>query len=279
MKFRKAHGTGNDFVVLPDPDGRLDLTGATVQQLCDRRFGIGGDGVLRVVRTAAAGEPVAGSDGCEFFMDYRNADGSAAQMCGNGARVFVQYLWDAGLAPVGKTRFATRGGARIAWPSPEGICVDMGQAVLGETDVATVSAAGRSWPATPVHIPNPHAVAFVADLADPGPLLERPSLAPAEMYPEGANMEFVVIRGPGHIAMRVHERGVGETLSCGTGACAAAVAYLLTRTDQAAGIVQVDVPGGTLQVEIREDRTVTLAGPTATVAEGRVLSGWLEGSQ
>ena len=108
MEFRKAHGTGNDFVVLPDPAGALRPTRALVQGLCDRRFGIGGDGVLRVVRTEAAGEEIPDSDGCAFFMDYRNADGSLAQMCGNGARVFAQYLWDAGLAEPGPVRFATR---------------------------------------------------------------------------------------------------------------------------------------------------------------------------
>lgn len=279
MEFTIAHGTGNDFVVLPDPQGALELSDALVQRVCDRRFGIGGDGVLRIVRTAAAGEAVPDSEDCEFFMDYRNADGSAAQMCGNGARVFVQYLWDAGLAPVGQVRFATRGGARVAWPVPGGVCVDMGHAVLGETDGVTVSAAGHRWPATAVHVPNPHAVAFVADLADPGPLLDRPGLDPADSYPDGANVEFVVVRGPHHIAMRVHERGVGETLSCGTGACAAAVAYLLTRTGDSAGVVRVDVSGGTLQVQVRDDRTVTLAGPTATVAEGRIHAGWLEGPQ
>ena len=275
MQFRKAHGTGNDFVVLPDEQGRLHLSDTAVARLCDRRFGLGADGVLRVVPTAVAGEDVPDSEGCQWFMDYRNADGSAAQMCGNGARVFVQYLWDAGLAPLGEVRFATRGGARTATPTSDGdICIDMGPAAVGAHDSVGVSAAGNAWTATPVHVPNPHAVAFVEDLADAGALLEMPDLDPA--YPQGSNVEFVVVRGQDHIAMRVYERGVGETLSCGTGACAAAVAYLRTRRGGEAADVRVDVPGGTLAVGVRSDSSVTLTGPTQTVAEGRIDPSWLE---
>lgn len=107
MRFVKGHGTENDFVILPDPDGALDLTGPMVAALCDRRAGIGGDGVLRVVRTKA----VAGLPGdAEWFMDYRNVDGSIAEMCGNGARVFARYLVDSGLAAPGEFDIATRGG-------------------------------------------------------------------------------------------------------------------------------------------------------------------------
>lgn len=279
MEFRKAHGTGNDFVVLPDPVGALRLTGALVRGLCDRRFGLGGDGVLRVVRTEAAGEEIPDSAGCAFFMDYRNADGSLAQMCGNGARVFAQYLWDAGLAEPGQVRFATRGGARVAHQQADGsITVEMGPAVLGPPGAVTVRVGQRSWPATRVHVPNPHAVAMVADLADPGPLQQAPGVAPSEAYPEGANVEFVVARGPDHIAMRVHERGVGETLSCGTGACAAAVAWLADAGEPFAAdrAVRVDVPGGIVVVDVARDGTVALTGPAVTVAEGRLAPAWLE---
>jgi diaminopimelate epimerase len=279
MEFRKAHGTGNDFVVLPDPAGGLRLTAALVRALCDRRFGIGADGVLRVVRTEAAGEEIPDSAGCAYFMDYRNADGSLAQMCGNGARVFAQYLWDAGLADPGPLRFATRGGARVAHLQADGsIMVEMGPAALGPPGAVTVRVARQSWPATQVHVPNPHAVAIVADLADAGPLQQAPVLVPADAYPEGANVEFVVARGPDHIAMRVHERGVGETLSCGTGACAAAVAWLAEAGDPFAAdrTVRVDVPGGTVAVGVAVDGTVALTGPAVTVAEGRLTPAWLE---
>ena len=273
----KGHGTGNDFVLLPDLDGEIELTDEMVASLCDRRFGLGGDGVLRVVRSAACDDPAA--TGSEFFMDYRNADGSSAQMCGNGIRVFARFLVEEGLADADGVEIATRGGVRHVRRLATGeYAVGMGSAT-GVDTIASVMVGNRSYPATGVHVPNPHAVAFVADLADPGPLLDRPGLDPADSYPDGANVEFVVVRGPHHIAMRVHERGVGETLSCGTGACAAAVAYLLTRTGDSAGVVRVDVSGGTLQVQVRDDRTVTLAGPTATVAEGRIHAGWLEGPQ
>lgn len=279
MEFRKAHGTGNDFVVLPDPEGALDLSDSLVRGLCDRRFGIGADGVLRVVRTAAAGERIPDADGCEFFMDYRNADGSLAEMCGNGARVFAQYLWQAGLAAPGLLRFGTRGGARTALACDDGqVTVDMGVAEVGDDDAVRVLAADRWWPARPVHVPNPHAVVFVEDLADAGPLREPPGIEPVQFFPDGTNVEFVVAAAPDAIAMRVHERGSGETMSCGTGACAAAVAHLarLGPPSVEPVDVQVDVPGGTLRATVRPDATVALTGPTVTVAEGRVDDGWLE---
>jgi len=275
MEFQKGHGTGNDFVVLPDPQGLLELTPELVARLCDRRFGIGGDGVLRVVRTSNTDQAPPQAQGPEFFMDYRNADGSAAAMCGNGARVFAQYLWDTGLAEAGPVRFGTRGGVRRAELLPDGrVQVEMGPAVLGEQESATVEAAGRSWPATPVHVPNPHAVVILDSLDEAGSLVEAPHLRPAAAFPEGANVEFVVGVKPGRIAMRVHERGVGETLSCGTGACAAAVVHL-ARSGQSAGRVLVDVPGGQLQVDVSQGLAVSLTGPVSTVAHGRVDPDWL----
>ncbi len=281
MEFRKAHGTGNDFVVLPDVDGRMQLSEELVRRLCDRRFGVGADGVLRVVRTESAGEAIPDSSGCEFFMDYRNADGSAAQMCGNGARVFAQYLWDAGLAPAGPVRFATRGGARTAERVDGGsVRVDMGMAQMDEIGGVDVAVGPHRWPATRIHVPNPHAVVFVTDLDEAGPLLSAPRVTPAAAFPEGANVEFVVRRGVRHIALRVHERGVGETLSCGTGACAAAVAAAADA--EPGGLeseMRVDVPGGILQVSIGGDGFVALTGPTATVAEGRLVREWLQGAQ
>jgi diaminopimelate epimerase len=273
MKFRKAHGTGNDFVILPDVSGDLRLTSELVARICDRHFGLGADGVLRIVRTDAAGEQVPDSEGCEFFMDYRNADGSLAQMCGNGARVFADYLWQTELAPAGPLRFATRGGARLANKLAGGaIRIDMGPAVIGAADSVRVTANGSTWKATPVHLPNPHAVVMLDDLTGAGPLLEPPLLDPPSAYPDGANVEFVLVRGPDHIAMRVHERGVGETLSCGTGACAAAVAYAAGRF----GRVRVEVPGGLVVVDLSEDGTVALTGPVETVATGELEAQWLE---
>lgn len=281
MRFRKAHGTGNDFVVFGDPDGAMTPTEHFVAELCDRHRGVGADGILRVVRVGRAGEDLPGSDGCEYFMDYRNADGSLAEMCGNGARVFAQYLWDEGLADDAEVTFATRGGARTARRTADGLIeVEMGHAEVGELDAVAVSAAGGTWRATPVHVPNPHAVAFVPDLAVAGDLLAAPGYEPASAFPSGVNVEFVVPRSADEVSMRVHERGSGETLSCGTGACAAAVVHAARSGGTAeARQIRVDVPGGTVWVTVRPDGTVALRGPAQTVAEGTLDPGWLAMAQ
>ena len=271
LAFLKGHGTENDFVLLPDPDGSIDLTPELVRALCDRRSGIGADGVLRVVRTAAVDDPaaVAARDGAEWFMDYRNADGSLSEMCGNGIRVFGRHLVDehgadaARPLPVG-----TRGGTRVLRFDGDLVSVDMGPpAVVGPTEV---SVGARSWPARHVSMGNPHAVAFVGDLDDAGPLVEAPEHDPRE-YPDGVNVEFVVRRGGRHVAMRVHERGSGETRSCGTGACAAAVAAALDDEAPRGTTYRVDVPGGRLDVTWRADGRVVLTGPAVVVARGEWL--------
>lgn len=275
MQFLKAHGTGNDFIVLPDLAGELHLTDQVVARLCDRHFGIGADGILRVVRTAAAGEEVPGD--CEFFMDYRNADGSKAQMCGNGARVFAQYLADTGLVATDTVEFATRGGVRTATFNANGeVTIDMGVATIGRSDSVAVSVDQRSWLATPVHVPNPHAVCFVDDLSQAGTLATAPTVEPAGAFPAGVNVEFVVTHAPDHVGMRVYERGSGATLSCGTGACAVGVVHAArTVATGESSTIRVDVPGGTVWVEVRPDGTVTLTGPTEFVASGEVDRRWL----
>jgi diaminopimelate epimerase len=283
--FLKGHGTENDFVLLPDHDGSVhgDLSAERVRALCDRRAGIGGDGVLRVIRTASLVEPPASSveppassveppassversrdhDLPEWFMDYRNADGSPAEMCGNGIRVFAKHLYDEGLVRADEPlRIATRDGVKTVTRHGDAFTADLGVATIhGETKV---SVDGRTWPAQHVDTGNPHAVVMVDDLADAGRLFDEPAYDEA-LFPTGVNVEFVVRRGPDHIAMRVHERGSGETRSCGTGACAAAVA--------AAGGVpgrwRVDVPGGALEVSRDESGRVFLTGPAVIVARG-----------
>ncbi|HET7690035.1 MAG TPA: diaminopimelate epimerase [Nocardioidaceae bacterium] len=261
--FLKGHGTENDFIVLPDPEGVLhgDLDPELVRALCDRRAGLGADGVLRAVHR----------DGI-WFMDYRNSDGSVSEMCGNGIRVFARYLMEhEGMGNRHLIPIATRAGVKNITPEADGsITVNMGiPEVLGETKV---SANGHTWAATHVSMGNPHAVAFVDSLDEPGPLTEAPE-HDAAVYPEGVNVEFVVRRGEGHIAMRVHERGSGETRSCGTGACAAMVA-----TELADGMpirpegYRVDVPGGRLNVT-REGGHILLNGPAVLVAEGIWVAG------
>jgi diaminopimelate epimerase len=270
LRFLKGHGTQNDFVIVPDADGALDLTADQVAKLCDRRAGVGGDGVLRIVRTAKVPGYEELADAAEWFMDYRNSDGSIAEMCGNGTRVFARYLVEAGLAEPGSWDIATRGGLKpMTVPAAGDITVDMGPAVLPDA-AAVVTVGGLGRPAINVDMGNPHAVVFVEDLADAGPLLEAPAFAPAEVYPHGVNVEFVVDRGPGHVAMRVHERGSGETRSCGTGACAVMVAA--ARRDGAAlpATYTVDVPGGRLVITERADGHIEMAGPAVIVAEGEV---------
>jgi diaminopimelate epimerase len=278
LEFLKGHGTENDFVLLPDPDGVLlgDLSPGLVAALCDRRSGIGADGVLRVVRTEAYDDSaaVAARREAEWFMDYRNADGSVSEMCGNGIRVFGRYLAEhQGVDVSAPLPVATRGGTKVLSFDGDTVSVDMGTPdVLGETKVGV---AGTTWPALHVSMGNPHAVAFVEHLDDAGPLVEAPD-HDAEEYPEGVNVEFVTRRGDRHVAMRVHERGSGETRSCGTGACAVMVAAALADgVDTAAPggtSYRVDVPGGRLEVTWTEEGRVVLTGPAVIVARGQWLA-------
>ena len=265
----KGHGTENDFVVLPDHDGSIhgDLEAAFVAALCDRRRGIGADGVLRVVRAEAldastAGLPSAG----EWFMDYRNADGSISEMCGNGVRVFALHLVIEGLVDATQPFVVgTRDGDKTVTIDGDQISVDMGTPVV--QGVSKVAVDGNAWEAQDVRTGNPHAVAFVDRLGDAGTLLTQPDYDEA-VYPEGVNIEFVVREGERHVAMRVHERGSGETRSCGTGACAVAVAAAVA--DHAARPVtyRVDVPGGTVHVTWDAHDHLTLTGPAELVARG-----------
>ncbi|MER5429091.1 diaminopimelate epimerase [Streptomyces sp. NPDC002588] len=281
IAFLKGHGTENDFVIVPDPENTVDLPPAAVATLCDRRAGIGGDGLLHVVRSAAHPEAKDMAAEAEWFMDYRNGDGSIAEMCGNGVRVFARYLQRAGLVTEGDLKIATRGGVKNVHLAKDGeVTVGMGRARLPEGEV-TVSVGGRSWPARNVNMGNPHAVAFVDDLAHAGDLHSPPPFSPASAYPDGVNVEFVVDRGPGHVALRVHERGAGETRSCGTGACAVAVAA--ARRDGADPAVTgtpvtytVDVPGGRLVITERPDGEIEMTGPAVIVATGEIDQEWLE---
>lgn len=291
IPFLKGHGTENDFVIIPDPDNALTLCASAVAELCDRRAGIGGDGLLRVVRSAAHPEARSMADRAEWFMDYRNSDGSVAEMCGNGVRVFARYLRRAGLVQAGDLAVATRGGVKkmhIAKDAgtggdatgPGAITAHMGRALLTEDDV-TVAVGDRGWPARNVNMGNPHAVAFVDDLAHAGNLFTAPPVSPASVYPDGVNVEFVVDRGPRHVAMRVHERGSGETRSCGTGACAVAVAA--ARRDGLDPAVTgepvtytVDVPGGRLVITERPDGEIEMTGPAVIVAEGVLDAEWAQ---
>ena len=268
LNFAKGHGTLNDFVLVLDADDHHPLDAETVRWLCDRRAGIGGDGLLRAVKAASV--PDWDGDPTLWFMDYRNADGSIAEMCGNGLRVFVRHLLELGLVAPGAVQIATRAGLRTAWPQPDGrITVDVGRATV--VDQPTwVEIAGRQCRAITVDVGNPHAVVVLADqLALAGLDLSRQPGFDSQVYPSGTNIEFVVPRDDHDLQMRVHERGVGETMSCGTGVVAAAAAHL-AGLGQPTGTVHVSVPGGDLNVEQTQERAY-LTGPAVVVAHGSVV--------
>ncbi len=312
VRVAKGHGTENDFVLVRDVDGRLDLTPALVARLCDRRAGLGGDGLIRVVRSAALPEGVALSGGAEWFMDYRNGDGSSAEMCGNGIRVFVAYLERLGLVrladgeslPVG-----TRAGVLRVRRDGGLLAADLGpwrvaggaEAVAAGTD-ATVEVPGieadPAWvdapvgvrrlvalPGLRVDVGNPHVVVALPspELLAGADLTSPPRVAPVPVG--GTNVELTVPlhesgAGTGQLRMRVHERGVGETRSCGTGAAAAVLATRAWAGPAAPRVWHVDVPGGRLRVTVPADDVlagpgVELAGPATIVAEGTLDPTWL----
>jgi diaminopimelate epimerase len=272
----KGHGTENDFLVLPDLDGAVELTPAMVRALCDRHAGIGADGVLRVVRSENDPDSKELAADAPFFMDYRNADGSVAEMCGNGVRVFLQYLIASRLVER-DAAVATRGGIRRARARGDGnVTVRMGlPRFLADRPVAT-AASSPPRPATALEIPNPHVIVELdsAEQLAALDLTRPPAVEPPLSH--GQNVEFVVRRGERHLQMRVHERGVGETRSCGTGICAVAVAAARADGVGADGVPwRVDVPGGSCEVVWRADGEVELTGPAVLVAEVEVDDEWL----
>ncbi len=286
VAFTKGHGTGNDFIIIADPDGQLELTAEQVAVLCDRHFGIGADGVLRVVRSSAIPEGAAAlaeEPDAEWFMDYRNADGSVAEMCGNGIRVFAHYLVRSGLAAIepGSTLpIGTRAGVRDVTRSVSGYQVDLGAWKLsGDDPLVRADGLTVTRPGLGIDVGNPHVVVALASDAELGllELTRTPELEPAP--PAGANVEFVVPGEPlvgdgiGHVRMRVFERGVGETLSCGTGVAATALAVRYWAGAQAPDNWQVEVPGGTLGVRMfpaEDGEHVALSGPAQLVYQGEV---------
>lgn len=284
IRFEKGHGTGNDFVLIPDYSGELELSPTRVARICDRRRGVGADGLIRVVRSGAAPELGSAAVGhpaatAEWFMDYRNADGSFASMCGNGARVFARYLLSAGLAAGPQFAIMTRGGQRLVRVDVGGrIAVEIGHPVTGPAGSQPVVAVpGREWEASAWWLPNPHAVAWVDDLAEVGSLQTAPTVR-SDRFDNGVNVEFAVdlsdeggSAGAPSATMRVYERGVGETASCGTGACAVALSLRDRRAIVGPGTVTVRVPSGKLDVSFDDDDRIWLAGPAVLVAAGKLL--------
>ncbi len=263
LPFMKGHGTGNDFVVIADFGGELDLSAAQVAAICDRHSGIGADGILRVVRQDDV-----------YFMDYRNADGTLAETCGNGLRVFARFLVENGLEKAGTFDIVTRAGIVQATVNPEdknfdNIAIRMGKPERIEVDAdPSVTTETGSWNGVAVTMPNPHCVTVVDDIYEAGSLLELPVVSPASVFPEGVNVEFIESRGSDHIGMRTYERGVGETLACGSGSCAAASVWAQRNNLVAPWTVQVDILGGTVFVDGDVEGVVTLRGPARFVASG-----------
>jgi diaminopimelate epimerase len=271
VEFVKAHGTGNDFVVIEDLEGRLEVGAEFVRRVCDRHFGIGADGVIRIAPGSAA----------PFFMDYRNADGSLAEMCGNGVRVVGKYLADRDYVGSAFDLETRAGVKRLELTFDDSgkvdrVSVDMGAPSFDRADLPMtgqgealkepLEAGGQVFEATCLSMGNPHAVVFVDDLdsapvTSAGPLLER---HPA--FPDRTNVEFVQILGPRHLRQRTWERGVGETLACGTGACAVAVAgHARGLTGQR---VTIELLGGPLELEWAPGGTVRMTGSAREVAHG-----------
>ena len=278
LRFAKYQGTGNDFVMLVDLDDERPLEPDAVAALCHRRTGVGADGVIRLVRSS---RPDA-----SFVMDYRNADGSLAEMCGNGARCVGKLVHDLGLADQLEFGMQTLGGVRRLRLHEDGgevRRVTVSMSVPGFTKAA-IPMRGPAWEtflsqpfdvgggmtltASAVSMGNPHLVLFVDDDPDRvhvshiGPALER-----HELFPERANVEFAQVLDDG-IKARVWERGSGETLACGSGACAVAVAANEAGLVPAATVVRF--PGGALEIERQESGEVLLTGDVERVFEGSV---------
>jgi diaminopimelate epimerase len=275
LRFTKMQGCGNDFIVVDDLASEWDFDEEAVQLLCDRHFGIGADGLI-LVRPAT-------DLTADFLMLYHNADGSPAEMCGNGVRVFAKHLSDTGRVTGDTLAVQTLGGVKrieIVRDEHGAFClarVDMGAPVLAAAGIPTTLAGDPVVDApvamdsdrvrvTCVSMGNPHAVVWVSDVDEArvdtlGPLLET-----APVFPRRTNVEFAQVVAPDRIRLRVWERGVGETLACGTGACATLVAAVLTgRTGRHA---TVELPGGDLDIEWAEDGRVLMTGPAETVFSG-----------
>ena len=282
MEFFKAHGTANDFVVFPDLDDELDLTPELVRALCDRRRGIGGDGVLRITADA---------DGAAVFMDYRNRDGAVAEMCGNGIRVVGKHVADHGLVDIDGDQLVvgTRTGPKqlTLHRGDDGlvdtVTVDMGPPSFDPADVPfdaddpeagthEVEVDGEPVEMSVVSMGNPHAVLLVDDVAAAPVTTLGPRLETDGRFPKRTNVEFAQVVDDRRVALRVWERGVGETAACGTGACATVAA--LHRLGRVTEEVEVEVPGGTLEIAWSGDGGVRMTGPAVEVARGELTSAW-----
>jgi diaminopimelate epimerase len=275
MRFAKYQGIGNDFVMIADPGDELKLSAEGVRRVCDRRFGIGADGVIRVAP---------GRNGGELLMDYVNSDGSIGEMCGNGIRCLALFARSEGMTSHNELQVETRAGVKKIEVQPEGLVrVDMGPPIFGPRNIPVdwdgddALRMRLALEATEVEVAclsmgNPHAVLFVEDPHEAPVTIMGPTIERHAAFPNGANVEFVRVLSPERIRMRVWERGSGETLACGTGACAAAVATRLLADGSER--ITVELPGGEVEVDWRGDlhteAPVFLTGTATKVFEGEI---------
>ena len=283
LHFVKMHGLGNDFILINDPAEELDFAPEAVEWLCDRNFGIGADGLM-LIRPAT--DPAA-----DLAWWFRNADGSVAEMCGNGIRCITKYAVDHALVPADADAVLVEtalGVYRIEVTRTydgtlELATVDMGEPILRPADIPTEMRCGTNddmvigcpletsegtFSVTPVSMGNPHCVLFVDDVDEAPVDVVGPAIENNAMFPNKTNVEFVEIVDDMRLRLRVWERGVGETLACGTGACAAAVAASLAlRIGREA---TVELPGGELAIRWAENGHVYMTGPATEVFSGTV---------
>lgn len=282
IEFSKMHGLGNDFIVIDDTASELELSPEAVVWFCDRNFGIGADGLI-LVRPAVAPD-------ADYAWWFRNNDGSVSEACGNGIRCFAKFLIDHGLVPPGRdaVRVETALGVQeiAVTRDYEGklylATVNMGEPVLDPAMVPTTLRSAENGPVldapleteggeirvTCVSMGNPHAVSFVDDVETAAVEILGPLVETNEAFPRKTNVEFCEVVAPDLVRLRVWERGVGETLACGTGACATVVAAsLLGRTDRR---VTVELPGGELQIDWSDEGSVFMTGPATEVFTGTV---------
>ncbi len=274
MRFAKYQGIGNDFVMLADPADEVSLTPALVRALCDRRFGVGGDGVIRVAP---------GTNGGDFFMDYVNSDGSVGDMCGNGIRCLALFARAEGLTGADELTVDTGAGRKVVWLVGDEVRVDMGPPLFSPQEIpvlhegpdalhAKIETQDGVIEAACLSMGNPHAVLFVDDPEAAPVTTLGPALEAHSMFPHRTNVEFVAVQDSSHVVMRVWERGSGETLACGTGACAAVVAARLLRDGDER--VVVSLPGGDLAVEwagaLDRRSPVYMTGPAVRVYDGDI---------
>jgi len=273
MRFAKYQGIGNDFVMLSDPDDALELTPHLVRSLCDRRFGIGADGVIRVGPSSRA----------HFSMDYANSDGSPSEMCGNGIRCLAVFARAEGLTDDELIQVDTLSGVKSVSVEGERVRVDMGPPIFDPVRIPVVLEGGgpdalhtkleldgATLDAAVLSMGNPHAVLFVDDVNSVPVTTIGPRLEHHPAFPNGANIEFATVDSPSRIRLRVWERGSRETLACGTGACAAVVASRLLRDSDVT--VTVGLRGGELEIEwggsTTDEQSVFMTGPATEVFRG-----------